>query len=254
MRPSLGSSDSIDVLIAEDDAGTRQTLRQLFEAEGYSCAEADDGRDAVEIARQRPRRNARARYLTNPDRKRAPRRIRQENPMTQVLVELEPPTAPKKTLTSGADLLEHALAEDVTGRERDWAAGVAQTLRQIERELRRYRNNARTQDGHFADLDRMRPTLFRQWNILCLHYGDLLKRVHRLREDVQRAAEAFQPVGEALAAAALTGKGTPVSGEVPVFGAIRQQAREILIDLNKSREAETALLLESVVTDIGVGD
>jgi CheY-like chemotaxis protein len=48
--------DSLDVLIVEDDAITRQTLRQLFEAEGYSCAEADDGREAVELARERPPR------------------------------------------------------------------------------------------------------------------------------------------------------------------------------------------------------
>jgi hypothetical protein len=75
-----------------------------------------------------------------------------------------------------------------------------------------------------------------------------------LRAEVQRAAAAFQPVGEALAAAVLPDKGTPVATEVPVFGAMRQQARELLIDLNRSREAETALLLESVVTDIGVGD
>ena len=100
----------------------------------------------------------------------------------------------------------------------------------------------------------MRPTLFRQWSILCLHYQDLLKRAQRLREDVQRAAEAFQPVAEVLAAAALTPKITPVEIVVPVFGAIRQRAQEILIDLKRSREAETALLLESVVTDIGVGD
>lgn len=172
--------------------------------------------------------------------------------MTQTPVELE--HALEEALTTGADLLEDALAGDVTGRERQWAAGVARALHQIERGLRRYRNVAHTHDGHFADLDSMRPTLFRQWNILCLHYRDLLKRVQRLRKDVERAAEAFQPVGEALAAAALTAKGTPEAGEVPVFGAIRQQAREILIDLNKSREAETALLLESVVTDIGVGD
>jgi DNA-binding response OmpR family regulator len=48
----------MDVLIAEDDAITRLTLRQLLENEGYQCAEADNGRDAVDIARQRPPRLA----------------------------------------------------------------------------------------------------------------------------------------------------------------------------------------------------
>jgi hypothetical protein len=174
--------------------------------------------------------------------------------MTQTLVELEPQTAPKDALATAVDSLKGALAEEVTGRQRDWAAGVARALRQVERGLRRYHNVAKTADGPFADLDRMRPTLFRQWNILCLHYRDLLKRTQQLREDVLRAADAFQPVGETLAAAALTPNGTPLAGQVPVFGSIRQRAQEIAIDLNKSREAETALLLESIVTDIGVGD
>ena len=48
----------MDVLIAEDDAVTRLALRQLFESEGYECAEADNGPEAVEIARQCPPRLA----------------------------------------------------------------------------------------------------------------------------------------------------------------------------------------------------
>ena len=56
MRASDHHRDSLALLLVEDDAITRQTLRQLFEAEGYACTEADDGRKAVEIAQQsRPR-------------------------------------------------------------------------------------------------------------------------------------------------------------------------------------------------------
>jgi CheY-like chemotaxis protein len=58
MHAPTEPSDSLDVLIAEDDAITRRTLRQLLENEGYSCAEADDGREALEIARQSPPRLA----------------------------------------------------------------------------------------------------------------------------------------------------------------------------------------------------
>src|SRR5262245_4474314 len=43
----------IDVLITEDDPGLRGMLRLLLERDGYRCAEADNGREAVEIARQR---------------------------------------------------------------------------------------------------------------------------------------------------------------------------------------------------------
>jgi CheY-like chemotaxis protein len=44
----------VDVLIAEDDATTRQSLRYLLEGAGYHCAEAGTGREAVELAQQHP--------------------------------------------------------------------------------------------------------------------------------------------------------------------------------------------------------
>ena len=45
---------SVDILIAEDDALTRQSLRLLFEKAGYRCSEAEDGGRAVELARPAP--------------------------------------------------------------------------------------------------------------------------------------------------------------------------------------------------------
>jgi CheY-like chemotaxis protein len=42
----------IDVLIVDDDTLVRQSLRLVLEAHGYSCAEAADGRMAVEMARR----------------------------------------------------------------------------------------------------------------------------------------------------------------------------------------------------------
>jgi CheY-like chemotaxis protein len=44
----------VDVLIAEDDTTTRQSLRRLLEAAGYNCAEAGTGREAIELAQQHP--------------------------------------------------------------------------------------------------------------------------------------------------------------------------------------------------------
>jgi CheY-like chemotaxis protein len=46
----------VDVLIAEDDTLLRGSMRRLFEQEGYTCAEAGDGREAVELARNCPPR------------------------------------------------------------------------------------------------------------------------------------------------------------------------------------------------------
>ena len=42
----------VDVLITEDDPGLREMLRVILERDGYRCAEAENGQEAVELARQ----------------------------------------------------------------------------------------------------------------------------------------------------------------------------------------------------------
>jgi CheY-like chemotaxis protein len=42
----------LDVLIADDDTPLRWNLRQLLEGHGYTCAEAANGSEAVEVARR----------------------------------------------------------------------------------------------------------------------------------------------------------------------------------------------------------
>jgi CheY-like chemotaxis protein len=49
-------SGSVDVLIVEDDASTRQSLRLLLERYGYHCVEAQDGQEALALARAEPPR------------------------------------------------------------------------------------------------------------------------------------------------------------------------------------------------------
>src|SRR5262249_44231013 len=97
--------------------------------------------------------------------------------MSQTLVQAQPRYAPKEALAAASDSLQEILAGNVAGRERDWAEGVARALLQVERELRRHHTAAQAPDGQLVTVDHMRPTIFRQWGILCLHYQDLLKRV-----------------------------------------------------------------------------
>jgi CheY-like chemotaxis protein len=44
----------VDVLIAQDDAPGRRDLRRLVEAWGFTCAEAGDGREALDLAVRQP--------------------------------------------------------------------------------------------------------------------------------------------------------------------------------------------------------
>jgi CheY-like chemotaxis protein len=49
-------AESVDVLIVEDDPCSRTALRYLLEQQGYRCAEAENGRQALRLARERPPR------------------------------------------------------------------------------------------------------------------------------------------------------------------------------------------------------
>jgi CheY-like chemotaxis protein len=54
MCPDEAPSAPVDVLIADDDAPLRTAVRSLLEQQGYSCAEAGTGREALAQARRRP--------------------------------------------------------------------------------------------------------------------------------------------------------------------------------------------------------
>ena len=54
MRIQSVPSESVDILIVDDDPSTRVGLRLLLEGRGYRCAEAEDGRAALTLARQQP--------------------------------------------------------------------------------------------------------------------------------------------------------------------------------------------------------
>jgi len=116
----------------------------------------------------------------------------------------------------------------------------------VETALRRHINEAEDPDGLFAEVDATRPSLARQANGLCSDHGELLKQLLSLEEEVRRAADAFQPSTDSSI--------RTEAGVVLDFGTIRQQAEQLLAALQQNHEAETLLVMESINTDIGVGD
>jgi CheY-like chemotaxis protein len=56
MRIQTVPSESVDVLIVEDDPSARKTVRLLLEQSGYRCAEARDGHQALLLAHAEPPR------------------------------------------------------------------------------------------------------------------------------------------------------------------------------------------------------
>jgi hypothetical protein len=144
------------------------------------------------------------------------------------------------------DSLRQALAADVPGREREWAAAVGDALARVEAALRQHRAAAKAPDGVLAEVDQTRPTLARQADELRSDHDDFLTQVLALREEVGHAAEAFQP--------AASRSGQPGAAGVVDFGATRQRAEQLLAGLQANQEAEAKLVLESINTDLGAGD
>jgi hypothetical protein len=104
-----------------------------------------------------------------------------------------------------------------------------------------------------AALDGSRASLVRRADELCRDHTHLLDHAGSLSEEVRCAARAAPP-------SPWTGNGPHVlPGQTPVAAesdleSLRARVEKFLDALRKHEEAEAELILESVNTDIGVGD
>jgi len=146
--------------------------------------------------------------------------------------------APSPASTGGffmvaLDQLRAILAENHT------ASGVwgnaATALSGIEQGLQQQLETVRAGDVSSAEIERT-PTLARMKKQLCRLYADLREQALALKWEAHRAAE-------------------PVSSEpVPVITGLYGRCQRFLEDLEQALGAENSLVLESVTTDVGVGD
>jgi CheY-like chemotaxis protein len=148
----------IDVLIADDDAELRQSVRMLLEVQGYRCAEAADGREAVALAlRHHPRCLLLDVAMPELDGYAVARALRAD-PRTRgthihCVSGLSDPQAPQQALAAGCDLFLHkpvhpdVLMEVVRGPATQKQPGVASglTLAQAEELLDWLENQGCTQ-------------------------------------------------------------------------------------------------------------
>ena len=101
-------------------------------------------------------------------------------------------------------------------------------------------------DGFLAGVDVTRPTLARQADELVSRNEDIVVQLMELRDQARRAAQAFQPTLWNASAHAVKG--------IADLSAIRSKAEQLLGSVQKHVAAETRLVQESVLTEIGVGD
>lgn len=144
--------------------------------------------------------------------------------------------------------LERALADEVAGREHEWADRVGAGLGVLIQELRRHVAEGEAFDRTLAEMDGICPTLARQAAGLQREHAILLEQAIELRRQVQDARRTFEPLDPRARQAVSS------PSAIPDFGALRQRAGRLLTDFRRHRERETDLVQESVTTDIGVGD
>jgi hypothetical protein len=145
------------------------------------------------------------------------------------------------------------LAVPAPGKEADWATEVANALDGLEKALQQHIVNAEAPNGLLAEVDLTRPTLARKVGELRKEHADFLDRTSALRQEVRRVAQAFHSRAQPPDPNAALPEPAPPSG-VADFGALRQQGEQLAAALQHHWEVETDLTLESVATDIGVGD
>jgi hypothetical protein len=156
-------------------------------------------------------------------------------------------------LVLSLESVRQALAADVPGHERQWTEAVLTALFRLEIRLRQHLTGVAAPDGVFAEVDETRPTLARKKTDLHRLCQRLLEKCVSLQEEIRCAAGVFAPAAESLATAGSTVT-PPPEESIPNFQAIRQRADQFLDELQKVMQAEANLILESINTDIGVGD
>jgi hypothetical protein len=162
------------------------------------------------------------------------------------LPSLPPPQGQEDPLARAADRLREMLAAEIPGHERRWAQCVERALVLVEAAMRQHLAALQEPDGFLAEVDVTRPTLARQADQLLSGDEDLIAQLIALRDQARRAAQAFQPTLRSAAASA--GQG------IADLSAIRARGEQLLDSVEKHVAAETKLVQESVLTEIGVGD
>jgi hypothetical protein len=151
------------------------------------------------------------------------------------------------------DRLEGALGSGVPGHEREWAEQVGGALAAVEVAVQQHAASVEAPDGMYAQVDLTRPTLARQVGELRQKHRDFVQQASLMKNEMSRAAELFERRAAPFGPASTLPEPAGVHA-IPDFGAIRQRAERFIGALQHHLQVENDLILESVTTEIGVGD
>jgi hypothetical protein len=156
-------------------------------------------------------------------------------------------------LVQPMERLELLLQADFPGRELCWAQGVSVALAGVEHSLLLHTSFAENADGLLVHIDLTRPTLARRVSQLRQEHRQLSRWSADLQHDLRDAVLAFRNPGTEIALPRALPE-LPGPAKVLDLGAIRHDLGRLLQSLHHHVDDEAQLILESVNTDIGVGD
>jgi hypothetical protein len=152
--------------------------------------------------------------------------------MTQLATMSYTPRVKDDPLTPSMEQLRHALDSREPGQK--WVQALGRALARAEDALRTHVAVSESADGPLAEVRKTQPPLTRQTTSVTRGFRNLLQKSTALRGEVKRATEAAHGTAD--------------------VETIRRRAEKFLAGFREAKEAETVLILDSVNTDIGVGD
>lgn len=145
-------------------------------------------------------------------------------------------------------VLVGAAAED----PQSWTGMAWYALARLERVLADEVKTAGDDDGLLAEIDHTRATFVRQQVKICECYRELLEECIALKWEMYSASQTGGSDNPSL------GKRPPqrakADGGRPDFTALKQHVEKFIARVERCREDEAKLILESSTTDIGAGD
>jgi hypothetical protein len=149
--------------------------------------------------------------------------------------------------------LDEALTTEFLDREADWTKRVWSSLARLGRLLQQHNAIATSDDGPGAAIELACATLTRRWGELQAQYRNLLEQIAALKWEAYQAMQVL-PYHSASFGYTFTLAEDAPSRPAPNLPGLRSRGQQLMASLRKHREAEAALLLESVNVDIGGGD
>jgi len=158
---------------------------------------------------------------------------------------IEPFQVIRNEVPAALDLLQRTLARPYPPSHREWAGHVWYALARLETKLASHIADGRSLDGIQALIDPSNATLVRQWDEVVRTFRDLLETVIALKWELYHRAQTTPAAAQ---------RPSPFGDSAQELPIPRQRLEHLLDALHENLKAETRLLMDSITTDIGVGD